>query len=412
MMHMRPLMIALLFVVNINFANAQESATLQLKKDVTYLSSNELKGREIGTEGEIKAANYIAERMKAIGLSPKGSEDYFQEFSVTPKANPHATTVDSNAKEITGRNVIGWRNNKAKQTIVIGAHFDHLGMGGEGSLHANGEAIHNGADDNASGVGLMLQLATLLSPENENFNGFNYLFIAFSGEEKGLWGSNYYCKNPTIEIENINYMLNFDMVGRFDSTKGLAINGVGTSPNWKKYLETSNKNKMKLILGESGIGPSDHTSFYLLDLPVLHFFTGQHEDYHKPSDDIEKVNFWGIQEIAHLILNLVAESGKVEKMEFSKTKDESKPSPRFTVTLGVMPDYMYQGDGMRLDGVTEGRPAFKAGFEKGDVVIQMGDFKVDGMQTYMEALSKYKAGDSTLVKVKRGEEIIESNVKF
>jgi len=405
--------IFLLFALHIcNVTLAQESATNQLKEDVAFLASDELRGRETGTEGAQKAADYIAYRMKKIGLKPLGSEGYFQLFSVTPKSNPHATEVDSNIKAIEGKNVIGFRDNGAVNTIVIGAHYDHLGMGGEGSLHAEGEAIHNGADDNASGVGLMLQLATILSAENDNFSKSNYLFIAFSGEEKGLWGSNYFCKNPTLEIEKINYMLNFDMVGRFQSEKGLAINGVGTSPAWKGSIATSNKKEIKLILGESGVGPSDHTSFYLVDLPVLHFFTGQHEDYHKPTDDVEKVNFDGIQNIAYFILNLITETGKSDKLEFTKTKDESKASPRFTVTLGVMPDYMFQGDGMRIDGVTEGKPAFKAGFEKGDIVVQMGEMKVDGMQTYMEALSKYKKGDSTSVKVKRGEEIIETKLEF
>jgi hypothetical protein len=389
---------------------AQEARLDQLEKDVSYLASDKLEGREIGTKGEEKAAEYIAKRMEEMGLLPKGTEGYYQAFSVTPKANPHATVVDSTASPIHGKNVIGYIDNHADQLVIIGAHFDHLGKGGEGSLYTGGEAIHNGADDNASGVALMLQLAGEIEGK-EGLSGSNYLFIGFSGEEKGLWGSNYYCKHPTVELGKVNYMINFDMVGRLDTSKGLAINGVGTSPAWKEKVQEVNKKELKLILGEAGVGPSDHTSFYLQDIPVLHLFTGQHEDYHKPSDDVEKLNLDGILLLRDMMLDLMTSVGE-EKLAFTKTKEDESTTPRFTVTLGVMPDYMYQGDGMRIDGVSDGRPAKVAGFKKGDIVIQMGEIKVDGMQSYMEALSKFKKGDSTPVKVKRGEEIIEAEVTF
>ena len=388
---------------------AQKANNLLIQETVEFLSSDELKGREIGTDGEEVAARFIVTKMKVLGLKPKGTNGYFQDFSVTPKTNPHAAHAVEQGNQITGKNVIGFLDHGAKNTIVIGAHYDHLGEGGEGSLHAGKESqIHNGADDNASGVALMLGLAEKLSAEAYKTN--NYLFIAFSGEEKGLWGSNYFCKNPTLDLKQVNYMVNFDMVGRLDTSKGLAINGVGTSPDWKNQLEKVNKNDLKLILGESGTGPSDHTSFYLQDIPVLHFFTGQHEDYHKPSDDAEKVNFEGIAIIQSMVLDLILQTET--KLEFTKTKDESESTPRFTVTLGVMPDYLFQGEGMRIDGVTEGKPAHKANLQKGDIVIQMGEIKVDGMQAYMKALSEFKKGDKTMVKVRRGEEVLEEEVEF
>ena len=207
-------------------------------------------------------------------------------------------------------------------------------------------------------------------------------------------------------------MLNFDMVGRLDTSKGLAINGVGTNPNWTDELEKANWDNLSLIYGESGVGPSDHTSFYLQDIPVLHFFTGQHEDYHKPSDDVEKINYDGIQMIKELIVRLADQLDAKDTFEFVKTKDESEDNPRFTVTLGVMPDYLFQGEGMRIDGVTEGKPASKAGFLKGDIVIQMDTIIVDGMKAYMKGLSLFEKGDSTMIKVQRGEEVIEEMVKF
>ena len=400
-----------LFVLSSLLVNAQESGIEEIKEVVVFLASDELKGRETGTEGEEKAAAFIAAKFKELEIEPMGTDGFFQKFSVTPKANPHSTTADKSLEPINGKNVVGMLNHGAEYTVIFGAHYDHLGEGAEGSLYAGKEPqIHNGADDNASGVALLLALADEL--RDQAYSGFNYLFIAFSGEEKGLWGSNYYSKNPTIELEKVNYMINFDMVGRLDTAKGLAINGVGTAPNWMENLKEANQADLKLITSESGVGPSDHTSFYLQDIPVLHFFTGQHSDYHKPSDDADKVNYQGIATLEEMVLNLVKATEGDGKLEFQKTKSDKKDTPRFTVTLGVMPDYMYQGDGMRIDGVTDGRPASKAGFEQGDVVIQMGDYSVDGMQSYMEALSNFKKGDKAMVKVKRGEKEIESEVIF
>ncbi|MEX2380098.1 MAG: M20/M25/M40 family metallo-hydrolase [Vicingaceae bacterium] len=410
---MKRSIISLVLLTALQLTHAQEAKLPLIQETVEFLASDALKGRSTGTYGEEVSAQYIATKMKILGLSPKGSKGYFQHFSVTPKANPHATDSDKEGEPIDGMNVIGFLDNQKEHTIVIGAHFDHLGEGGEGSLYAGKEPqIHNGADDNASGVALMLALAESILNDKEDYSENNYLFIAFSGEEKGLWGSNYFCKNPTIELDQVNFMINFDMVGRLDEEKGLAINGVGTSPFWNSALETANEEGLKLVTSESGVGPSDHTSFYLQDMPVLHFFTGQHEDYHKPSDDADKVNMEGIATIQHMILQLFELSQAEGKIKFTKTKDESESTPRFKVTLGVMPDYMFQGEGMKIDGVTEGRPAHKAGFQKGDIVIQMGEHQVDGMMAYMKALSKFKSGDKALVKVKRGEEIVESEVVF
>ena len=383
----------------------------QLYRDIEYLSSDSLEGRESGTKGEAYAAEYIAMRMKELGLSPKGTNGYFQTFSFSPKINPHSNHEDL-TKRISITNVIGFLNNGAKKTVVIGGHYDHLGHGIMGSLHAaKDSAIHNGADDNASGIALMLDLAKELKRKKFSKHS-NYLFIAFSGEEMGLLGSNFFCKNPTIDLETLDYMLNFDMVGRLDESKGLAINGVGTSPNWKRELNKANKKSLKLVLSESGTGPSDHTSFYLKDIPVLHFFTGQHEDYHKPSDDIEKINFKGLQIISDFVFRLADQLKENEPMSFTKTKSINNKSPKFTVTLGVMPDYLFQGNGMRIDGVSEGKPASRAGFLKGDVVIQMDTLKIHNMQSYMKGLSLFEKGDSALVKVRRESTVIDKIVVF
>jgi hypothetical protein len=279
-------------------------------------------------------------------------------------------------------------------------------MGEENSLWTGDPAIHNGADDNASGVAALLEIAYEITTNPAKYNGNNYLFIAFSGEERGLWGSNYFCKNPTIDLKTVTYMLNMDMVGRLNSEKKLAINGTGTSPTWNEVLQGL-ATEVSIITSESGVGPSDHTSFYNVDIPVLHFFTGQHEDYHKPSDDVDKINLEGEMLVIQYIERLISTLNSKEKLAFTRTKDESTTkASNFKVTLGVIPDYLYDGEGMRLDGTKEGRPAEKAGLIKGDIVLKIGDYSVSDMQTYMDALSKFEKGQTTPVLIKRnGEEM-------
>ncbi|WP_026955936.1 M28 family peptidase [Algoriphagus vanfongensis] len=391
-------------------APSAEQLLKNLKADVSYLAADELQGRAIGTSGEEAAAQYLAERFEKIGIQPKGTEGYFQEFTVSKPTNPHEEAViGTDGEGVTGRNVVGFIDNQSANTIVIGAHFDHLGMGGSGSLHRGDSAIHNGADDNASGTAALVALADILKSEEHTSN---FLFIAFSGEENGLWGSNYFVKNPTIDLSSVNYMINMDMVGRLNEEKTLAVNGVGTSPNFVSALEMANTDSLKLVTSESGVGPSDHTSFYLQDLPVLHFFTGQHEDYHKPTDDFEKINYEGLLAVVGIIDRLIDQLDSEPKLAFTKTKDSNGDSPRFTVSLGVVPDYLFDGKGMRIDGVSEDKPAQAAGLEKGDIVIQLGDSTIHDMMSYMRALSAFEKGDETTVTVDRGGQKIEAPIKF
>ena len=214
--------------------NEPKVAQNKIEEDVAFLADDKLEGRQTGTQGEAKASEYLISRFKEIGLQAKGTKDFLQPFSFKPKTDPHkevefTKNVDST---ITGNNVMGYIDNNAETTIVIGAHYDHLGYGGEGSLHREKEkAIHNGADDNASGVAVLLNLADRLKVKNskaEIKDNNNYLFIAFSGEEMGLLGSNYFSKNPTIDAQSINYMINMDMVGRMKADSTLAVYGVGT----------------------------------------------------------------------------------------------------------------------------------------------------------------------------------------
>lgn len=407
---MKQLFVLVFFIV---FTSCKKEVVPEslIKEDVTFLASDDLRGRATGTEGESKAANYIAKRFKDLGLEPKGTDGYLQQFSFKPKTNPHEDTkyvAMASDSTITGTNVVGWMDNKADKTIVIGAHYDHLGLGGDGSLHRGDTEIHNGADDNASGTSVMLNLASKLRGNNLNSN---YLFIAFSGEEIGLLGSNYYVKNPTIDTKAVNYMINMDMVGRLKEDKTLAVYGTGTSPRFSQTLN-AHKEDFKLVERESGVGPSDHTSFYLADIPVLHFFTGQHEDYHKPTDDSDKLNYEGMYAISDYIYAVISDLNESDKLAFKKTKNESEETPRFKVGLGVVPDYLFDGEGMRIDGTREDTPAIRAGLQKGDVVIKLGEHDITDMTTYMKALSTFENGDTTKIIVIRNDQQVEAEITF
>lgn len=406
---MNALVVLLLNSILLPSAQAQHDPALQLQVDVVYLSSDLLQGRETGKKGERMAADYIAYRFEEIGLVPKGyGGAWYQDFEVQYKAHPHAKEAEAR----TARNVMGFLDNGAEHTVVIGAHYDHLGHGIMGSRHTGDPAIHNGADDNASGVAGLFRLAEVLSEGRASQN--NYLFIAFSGEEMGLFGSKYYVKNPTINLKKVNYMLNLDMVGRLNGEKTLSVNGAGTSPAWEGPLAELSVGGISTVISESGIGPSDHTSFYLEDIPVLHFFTGQHEDYHKPEDDSELVNYKGLLLTTDYVIALIEEVDDAGKLSFARTKDEqeSRRPAEYKVTLGVMPDYVFQGTGMRIDGVMQGRTADNAGLKKGDIILKIGDTDVKDIYGYMEGLGKFEKGNKTIVVVKRGEEEMKMEVEF
>ena len=311
-----------------------------------------------------------------------------------------------------GHNVIGFINNNAERTVVLGAHYDHLGYGEDKNSLFSSESkmIHNGADDNASGTAALLELARIIKQSKLKNN--NYMFVAFSGEELGLYGSKYLTENLPTGID-INYMINMDMLGRLnDSTLGLTIGGFGTSPFWSDVIKP-NDPYFKIKLDSSGSGPSDHTSFYRKDIPVLFFFTGTHKDYHKPSDDADKINYTGEAAIIQYIYNLISRTDNKGKLAFTKTREAATMgTSSFRVTLGIMPDYTFSGSGVLVDGVSDNRPAQKAGIKTGDVILQLGDYTFTDVQSYMSALNKFNKGQSTKVKVLRGKDEMVFDIKF
>jgi hypothetical protein len=315
-------------------------------------------------------------------------------------------------KKRTGHNVVGYVNQGAPSTVIIGAHYDHLGLGEDNnSLFTGGIAqIHNGADDNASGTAALIELGRKLAETKYKKN--NYLLVAFSGEELGLNGSKYFADNCPVDINTINYMINLDMVGRLnDSSRALTVGGYGTSPAWPALVEAGSA-QFRLKFDSSGTGPSDHTSFYRKNIPVLFLFTGLHSDYHKPSDDAEKINYIGVMQIVKFVYSVIEGADKMGRLAFTKTRETAMVRSTFRVSLGIMPDYTYSGSGVRVDGVSEGKPAQKAGIRAGDILVQLGEHPFSDVPGYMGALNRFNKGEATRVKLLRGSETLYIDIVF
>ena len=290
--------------------------------------------------------------------------------------------------------------------IVVGAHYDHLGMGDYGSLHKGSAEIHYGADDNASGTAGLIELSQRIAKEPAKRS---ILFIAFSGEERGLLGSKHWVATPTIPIENIKAMINMDMIGRLKDHK-LNVHGTGTSVDWKSILDSATSGtELVLATNADGFGPSDHASFVPKKVPALHFFTGLHSDYHRPSDTYEKLNYDGevtvLTAVERTIRQVADRTSPIAFAEGAEKPKEMKTSGGFKVTLGIIPDYSDDPQGLRIDGVRENTPAEKAGLEGGDIITQFGDTRVKNIYDLTAALSTANPGDVVeIVILRNGEE--------
>jgi hypothetical protein len=316
-------------------------------------------------------------------------------------------------------NVIGFLEGSdpvlKNEVIVIGAHFDHLGYGGPNSMHRGmDKRIHNGADDNASGTAGVMEVAQKLASEKENLKR-SFLFLCFTGEEEGLIGSSYFVKSEEFKKYNIVAMLNMDMVGRLKDDK-LILNGTGTSPYWVPKFEELNKTySFKPSYNADGFGPSDHSSFYGKDLPVLMFFTDLHSDYHKPSDTYDKINTAGEEKVLKLVYDISFDlSTRSDKPTFTKVaakQDDNKGERKSVkVYVGTVPDFSYTDAGYKISGVQAGSPAEKAGILAADIMIKFGDAVINNLYDYTAALGNYKPGQEVEVVVKRGTEEITVKV--
>ena len=395
-----------------NKSNPHFDLDAWIKKEVTTAAAKGATAFIIYNTGSIidniqfnKNDKSPAYAIPVIYLTPTGLQ-HFTDPSATLELELVVRIVE---KKRPATNVAAYINNGAATTIIVGAHYDHLGYNEDKNALDTGHVIHNGADDNASGTAALLEIARLLQQKASAHN--NYLFLHFSGEELGLLGSKYWVENPTT-MGPINYMLNMDMVGRYDTSHKLTVGGYGTSSKWS-HIWKSISTPLIVKFDSTGSGPSDHASFYRAGVPVQFFFTGSHVDYHKATDDADKINYEATAQIVALAYQMMGIADSLPKLDFIKTTEpQMGRSTKFTVSLGVIPDYGYSGTGMRIDGVSPGKLAEKLGVQAGDIFLQLGDYKFVDVNSYMQTLSKFKKGDQTMLRIKRGAAEISFSVSF
>ena len=388
---------------------AQRPEPPRLLDDIRFLSDDRLQGRMTGSPGADSAAAYLARRFSQVGLQPAAG-GWFQSFTVGREA-PAARQAQTG--ELIGKNVIGILPGRdpvlRKQTIILGAHYDHLGLGGFGSLDPDSNGlVHNGADDNASGAAALIQVAARLAASPP---ARTVVFIAFSGEERGLLGSAYYVKQPIYPLASTLAMVNLDMVGRLRNGR-LIVYGVRTAKEFPALLDSLNWYAgFDLKAQGDGYGPSDHSSFYGAKRPVLHLFTDLHEDYHRTTDDWQKVNYDGLKRVADFSLGLVtALANRKKPLTFlelpattvSQTAAPTSGTPGYGAYLGTVPDMTGALGGVRLVGVRAGSPAERAGLRGDDIITRIGGRETPDLQAMTDALRSHKPGEVVEIMVRRG----------
>lgn len=388
---------------------AQEAVLHRIAADLSYLAADEREGRGLGSPGLDSAARYIADQMARAGLSPGGTQGYFQEFAVdsTAPAVAHAGIRTRSAKNVIG--ILPGQGRLAGQAVVVGAHYDHLGRGGFGSLEPESTGVvHNGADDNASGTAALLELARKLATGPDSPRR-TVVFVAFSGEELGLLGSAYYVQHPAIPIESTYAMINFDMVGRMRDRR-VTVFGTETAREFPSLLDSlARLTGLELVGSGDGFGRSDQTSFFAANIPVLHFFTGVHQDYHRTTDDVDKIDVDGLARIAELGA-LVARALATREGPLTFVPGERQPvisGSGYGAYLGTVPDMTESPGGVRLSGVRAGSPAEQAGLRPGDILVGLGNYQIADLYDMTNALRAYQPGDTVTLRVIRDGKPIE-----
>lgn len=385
-------------------AAAAQCDQVELEADLRYLASDALEGRGLGSAGLQTALEMVAARFRELGLQPAYPErgdplaGYFQEFRVHGQPAPTA-------------NVIGVLPGTRSEAVIVGAHIDHLGR----DPNLVGDQIFNGADDNASGVSALLAVARMLSEQGLESVDRSIIFIAFSGEESGLLGSEYYIAHPIMPREQIVAMINLDSIGRMEGER-LYLFGTGTAQEFPDIVRGVNAAfGFDLILKSEGAGAADHTSFFTDETPVLHVFAGPHPDYHKVSDEVEKVNLAALVRTTDYVGELVRylsyrtrgltfdPSGleAVAKMEAMRAQ-----GPR-RVSLGFMPDFSASSGGVLVGMVTPGGVAEEVGIQKGDRITAIDGDPIDTLTDYSAILRAHVPGDHVRIAVRRGAETLQ-----
>lgn len=388
--------------------------SVAIRSDIAYLASDRLEGRLTGTPGNDSAAAFIARRYRSFHLETP-FKGYLQKFVARSAAAAHAGDTTGMATQNVVAILRGTDPAYRGQYIVVGAHFDHLGRSSRFAMDPEAkDAIRNGADDNASGTAAVLQLARMLSVSRPRHS---VIFVNFSGEEEGLLGSQYFVDNPPVPLDSIVAMLNFDMVGRLEGDK-LLVYGTGTATELPALVDSANRSALPAFDiqgGGDGFGASDHSSFYVKNIPVLHFFTDTHRDYHRATDDVEKINAEGEARVVDLAWRTIGSlDRRSTHLAFVRTAQPSRMRASGNgsqVYLGSVPD-MSAGKvpGLRLTGVRPGSPAEQGGLQADDIIVEFGGATVTDLQSYSEALYSHKPGDKVNVVLLRGGKRVEVTV--
>jgi Zn-dependent M28 family amino/carboxypeptidase len=378
--------------------------------DIRFLSDDDLAGRMTGSAGADTAAAYLARRFEEVGLQPAAG-GWFQSFTVAKEA---PVAQSARVGGLVGRNVIGLLPghdpNLRNETVIVGAHYDHLGLGGFGSLDPDSSGqVHNGADDNASGAAMLIQIAERLAPSPP---ARTVLFIAFSGEELGLLGSAHYVKQPVYPLSSTIAMINLDMVGRLRNDR-LIVYGARTAKEFPALLDSLNWHAgFDLKAQGDGYGPSDQSSFYAAGRPVLHVFTDLHDDYHRTTDDWQKIDPAGFRRVTNFTVGLVTALANrpnrltpVEVTPPAHSAATSTSMPAYGTYLGTIPDMTDNPGGVRLLGVRAGSPAERAGLRGDDIITRIGDLEVPDLQAMTNALRSHEPGDTVDIVIRRGNQV-------
>lgn len=374
-----------------------------LERHVRYFSAEKQEGRGVGTSGLDRVAQYIADHFQLFNLKPGGEKGtYFQPVQ-----------IKLGAETLLTKNVIGFLEGRESAwqdaPLILGAHYDHLGFGGPGSKARDSQTVHPGADDNASGVAVLLELARKFSSQKPPLKR-PLIFIAFTAEELNLLGSKHYVDHPLMPLEKTLAMLNLDMVGRLQEEK-LLIFGAGTAAEWKQVLQGINYQfQFDLALNTDDYGASDQAPFYHKDIPVLHFFTGAYTEHHTPDDTWQKLNYTGMMKITEYIAALVTYLGERDSsLTFQQSgsreaRESIRSQPGQGAWFGIVPDFAEHPEGMRITGTSKGSPAESAGLVAGDVLIEIDGQQIKNIYDLSQVLKSHVPGDIIQVKYRREEQ--------
>lgn len=380
---------------------AQDGAR-RIRESVDWLADDARQGRGVGTAGLDSTAQWLARRFAQLGLvQPEGVTQFLQWFTIdaSAPAAAHAGLGGVRVANVVG--ILPGRGALAGEAVVVGAHYDHLGLGGMGSMDPDSTGvIHNGADDNASGTAALLEIARNLR-QRPAVDRRTIIIVAFTAEELGLIGSQYYVDHPVLPNAQTVAMVNLDMVGRLRENRLLAL-GAASAPEWQPLLDSLNRYDLAILASGDGWGRSDHSSFYGKNIPVIHFFTDTHEEYHRVVDDVPLINAQGIARVAALSADLVwALAVRPTRLTYVSAPPPAPISGGDGASLGTIPDMSSTPGGVRITGVRQGTAGAVAGLQAGDIIVRIGTHAVTDLYAMTAALAAYSPGDVVEVEVIR-----------